>query len=73
MSALSLPAVGGFEWQRSVALSANFLVAVEFFSDSGNGWVHNASSKSEDEVESGLLLDVVVGETSAVWLRREVP
>ena len=73
MSALSLSAVCGLEGEGSVALPANFLVAVEFFSDSGDGGVHNTSSESEDEVEGGLFLDVVVGKTSSVCVKKELP
>ena len=66
MAALSLPAVGGLEWQRGVALPAHLLVAVELLGDGCHGWVHGAAPQPQHEVESGLLLDVVVGKTAAV-------
>ena len=66
MPALSLSAVCSFNGKSGVALSADFLVAIKLFGDGSDGWVHNASPEPEDEVQRGLLLDVVVGKTSAV-------
>ena len=66
MTAFSLTAVGGFQGKSGVALSADFLIAIVFLGNGSDGGVHDTSSESEDEVEGGLLLDVVVGETSAV-------
>jgi hypothetical protein len=66
VSALPLAAVGGLEGQGGVALPADLLVAVELLGDGGHGGVHGASSQSENEMQRGLLLDVVVGETAAV-------
>ena len=73
VTALSLAAVGGFQGEGGVAFSANFLVTVVFFSDSCNGGVHHTSSQSEDQVKGGLLLDVVVGKTSAIFIQKELP
>ena len=66
MTALSLTAVGGLEGKSGVALSADFLIAIVFLGNGSDGGIHDTSSESQDEVESRLLLDVVVGETSAV-------
>ena len=66
MSTLSLPAVGGLEWKGGIALPAHFLIAVELFSDGGDGGIHGASSESQHQMKSGLLLDVVVRQAAAV-------
>ena len=52
MPALSLSTVSGLKRKSSITLSADLLVAIEFFSNGGDGWIHNTSSQSEDEVES---------------------
>ena len=48
MSALSLSAVGGFEWESGVTFSADFLITVELFSNGSNGWIHDTTSESQD-------------------------
>ena len=72
MTALSLSAVGCFWWKSNVTLSANHLLSFVLSGESGEcgfdlDLSHTTSSKSEDEMESGLLLDVVVGEGSSVF------
>ena len=72
VTALSLSAVGGFQWESGVALSANHLVALVLSGESGKGWLnlhgtHTSTSKSEDQVESGLFLDVVIRESSSIF------
>ena len=44
VTALSLSAVGGFQWKSGVAFSANFLITIELFSDGGDSWIHHTSS-----------------------------
>jgi len=66
MSAFSLPAVGCLKGKSRIAFSADLLVAVELFSDGSDGGIHNTSSKSEDEVQSRLFLDVVVRKAPSV-------
>lgn len=73
MTAFSLSAVGGLEGKGGVALTADLLVAVVFLSNSSDGGVHHTASESEDEVESRLFLDVVVGKASAICIGIEVP
>jgi hypothetical protein len=73
VTALSLSAISSLEGKSSITLSADFLVAVEFLGDSSDGGIHNTSSKSEDEMESGLFLDVIVGETSSVYFKSRIP
>ena len=53
MTALSLSAVGGFEWESGVAFSANHSVAFVLSSESSKDWLdfhgsHTSTSKSED-------------------------
>ena len=66
VTALSLSAVGGLEGESGVALAADFLIAVELLGDGSDGGIHHTSSESQHQMESGLLLDVVVGKTAAV-------
>ena len=73
VSTFSLSAVGCFEGESCIAFSADLLIAVEFFGDGGDGWIHDTSSESEYEVESRLFLDVVVGQASSVWVILELP
>ena len=72
MSTLSLSAVSGLLWEVGVALSADHLVALELSGEHSEIWGDLAgsgtsSSKSEDEMEGGLLLDVVVGKGASVF------
>lgn len=73
MAALALAAVGGLEGESGVALSADLLVAVELLSDGGNSGIHGATTKSKDEVQGGLFLDVVIGKAATVCVRNGVP
>ncbi len=72
MSALSLSAVGGLWWESGVALSADHLIALVLSGESSECWVdllgtHTTTSKSEDQMEGGLLLDVVIRESSSIF------
>ena len=71
VAALSLPAVDGLGWQLHVTLSANHFVALVLPGQGDEGGLdldlsHTATSQSQDEMEGGLLLDVVVREGSSV-------
>eukprot|EP00601_Ochromonadales_sp_CCMP2298_P002221 CAMPEP_0173177652 /NCGR_PEP_ID=MMETSP1141-20130122/5106_1 /TAXON_ID=483371 /ORGANISM="non described non described, Strain CCMP2298" /LENGTH=102 /DNA_ID=CAMNT_0014100069 /DNA_START=137 /DNA_END=445 /DNA_ORIENTATION=+ len=66
MSALLLPAVLGAGGEARVALSANHLLAVEGLRQGGEGGVEHTATEAEDQVEGGLLLDVVVGKGAAI-------
>ena len=71
MSALSLAAVSGLLWEVGVTLSADHLLALEFSGESGELWgdlagTGTTTSKSQDEMEGGLLLNVVIGKGAAV-------
>ena len=72
MATLSLSAVDGLWWESDVALSANHLLTLELSSEGSEIWLnfhltHTSSSKSEDEMESGLFLDVVIGKSSSIF------
>ena len=72
MSALSLSAVDGLWWESDVALSANHLLTLELSGESSKIWLnfhltHTSASKSKDEMESGLLLDVVIRKSSSIF------
>ena len=72
MSTLSLAAVGCLHGELGVTLSANHLFALELSSESSKIRLdlhgsHTASSESQNQMEGGLLLDVVIREGSAVF------
>jgi len=60
VSALLLAAVGGSGWQTGVALAANHLLAVVLRGEGFKGRLYDTTTETEDQVESRLLLDVVV-------------
>jgi len=66
VAALLLSAVGGSGVVSRVALSADHLLAVVLLSEGLEGRLDDTTSESEDQMESGLLLDVVVGKGSAI-------
>ena len=51
---------------NSDLLAADLLVAVVLAGKHSEGGVDDSTTKAEDEVEGGLLLDVVVGKSAAV-------
>lgn len=48
-----------------VALSANHLLAVVLGGKGLERWLNDTTTETEDEMQSGLLLNVVVGESAA--------
>jgi len=66
VTALLLAAVGGARREAGVALAADHLVAVELGSQGLEGRLNDTTTETEDQVEGGLLLDVVVGESAAI-------
>ena len=66
MAALLLTAVGGVGGKAGVALAADLLLAVVLASQDLQGGVDGTTTQTQHQVESGLLLDVVVSEGSAV-------
>ena len=72
MSTLSLSAVDSLWWKSDIALSADQLVDLVLSGKSGECWLnleltHTSTSKSEDEMKGGLLLDVVIRESSSIF------
>ena len=72
MSALSLSAVCGLLWESSIAFSADHFLTLVLSGKGSEGWLDldfssTTTSKSEDQMESGLLLDVIVGKGSSVF------
>ena len=55
-----LPAVGGPGVEPGVALPADHLVAVVPLGQDTQGGLDDSSPQPEDQVEGGLLLDVVI-------------
>ena len=71
MAALSLSAVDSLWWKAGIALSADHFFALEFSGESSECWLnldgtHTTTSKSKDQVEGRLLLDVVIGKCSSI-------
>jgi hypothetical protein len=67
VTALSLSAVRGTRRKTSVADTADGLLAVVLGSKSLQRWLNDTTTETEDQVESGLLLNVVVGKGSAIF------
>merc|ERR1711935_1008127 len=69
---LSLSAVSGLQWESAVAFSADLLVDLVLSGESSECGLdlelsHTTTSKSEDQMESGLLLNVVIRESSSIF------
>mmetsp|Transcript_1681 Transcript_1681/g.4354 ORF Transcript_1681/g.4354 Transcript_1681/m.4354 type:complete len:163 (+) Transcript_1681:72-560(+) len=64
--ALFLAAVDGLRGKTSVALSADVLLAVELAGEHRQGRIVHPSPQSQDEMQGGFLLDVVIAEGAAV-------
>ena len=72
MTTLSLSAVDGLNWKSGITLSANHLFALEFSSEGSKIRLdlhgsHTTSSESQNQMEGGLLLDVVIRESSSIF------
>jgi len=72
MTTLSLSAVHCLNWKSSVTLSANHLFALELSGKSGEIRLdlhgsHASSSESQNQMEGGLLLDIVIREGSSIF------
>jgi hypothetical protein len=59
-------AVDSPRWQACVALAADHLVAVVLGGKGLERWLNDATTETEDQVESRLLLDVVVGKGATI-------
>ena len=71
MTALALAAVGALRWETSVALATNHLFALVLTSESSKRGLnlddtHATATETEDKMEGGLLLNVVIGKSAAI-------
>ena len=67
MSTLLLAAVGGTRREAGIALAADLLVAVVLTSKHSKRGLNHTTTKTEDEVKSAFLLDVVIRESATVF------
>ena len=66
VSGAAASAVGGTERVSGIAVAADLHLLVVLLGEGDEGWFHFTTAQSEDEVDGGLLLDVVVGEGAVV-------
>ena len=66
MSTLLLSAVLCPRWKSCVTLTADSLLAIVSLSQKSKGRIVNSSTKTKNEVKSGLLLDIVVRKGTSV-------
>jgi hypothetical protein len=66
VTALLLAAVSSTGRKTSIALAADHLFAVVLGSKSLQGRFNDTTTETEDQVQGGLLLDVVVGQSAAI-------
>jgi hypothetical protein len=66
VTTLALAAVGSTGRETGVALAADHLVAVVLRCESLQRRLNDTTTETEHQVQGGLLLDVVVGESAAV-------
>jgi hypothetical protein len=67
VTTLSLTAVGSTRRKTSVALTADHLFAVVLGSQSLQGRFDDTTTETENQVKSGFLLDVVVGQSTTIF------
>jgi len=67
VAAFLLSAVSGTRWETGVALSADHLLAVELGGKRLERWLNDTTTKTENQVKSRLLLDVVVRESASIF------
>jgi hypothetical protein len=66
-SALLLSTVSSARWKSGVTLTADSLLAIVLLGKSSQGRVINTSAKTKNQMESRLLLDIVVGKGASVF------
>ena len=66
VATLLLAAVSGTRRKTGIALAADHLLAVVLGGKSLQGGLNDTTTKTEDQVQGGLLLDVVVGQGAAI-------
>ena len=72
VATLALAAVGRLHWQLSVALAADHFIALVRTSELGKRWLNSngsktTSAKTQNQVQCGLLLDVIVGKGASIF------
>jgi predicted ABC-type sugar transport system permease subunit len=67
VATLLLAAVSGTRRKTGIALAADHLLAVVLGGKSLQGGLNDTTTETEDKVKGGLLLDVVVRKSSAVF------
>jgi hypothetical protein len=67
VTALSLTAVGGTGRKTGIALATNHLFAVVLGGKSLQRRFNDTTTETEDQVKSGFLLDVVIGQGTAIF------
>ena len=72
MTTLSLSAIVSLGWESCIAFSANHLFGLVLSGKSSEIWLnldgsHTTTSQSQNQMESGFFLDVVVREGSAIF------
>jgi len=60
-------AVRGTRGKTSVALATDLLITLVLRSKDLHGWFNDATTKTKDEMKSGLLLDIVITQCSSVF------
>merc|ERR1712217_743481 len=66
VTAFLLAAIHGARRQACVTLTTDLLVAVVFPGEELQRWLDHTTAEAQDQVESRLFLDVVVGQSAAV-------
>merc|ERR1712156_571817 len=66
-TALSLSAITSLQRQSSITSSANHLITSIFLGQNLQRRLNDTTSQSKDQVKGGFFLDVVVGQSSAVF------
>jgi len=64
---VALTAVSGTLWKTSVTLTADHLITVVLGSKNLKRWFNDTTTKTENKVEGGFLLDVVVRESTVIF------
>jgi hypothetical protein len=67
VSALLLSAVGGTRGKSGITLAADHLVAIVLSGQHLEGWLNSTTTQTKNQVQSRLLLDVIVAQCSTIF------
>merc|ERR1719277_2691828 len=67
VTALLLPAIHRTGVEPGVTLAADHLVAIVLPRQHSQRWLDDAPAQAQDEMKSGLLLDIVIAESAAIF------